>query len=172
MSRADEIRELFAYTRWANRRLLDAASALDDDALARDLGSSFPSVLATFVHILSADWVWLRRWHGESPEAFPGEEDLPSLAAVRARWDEVEAERSAFLAGLDDAALDRPHDYRNTAGRPYTSRMDEMLRHVVNHSTYHRGQVVTMLRQLGATPPATDLIAFYRERSPAAPGGS
>ena len=165
MTRADEIRELFVYNRWANGRLLDVAAGLGEQEVARDLGSSFPSVLATFAHLLSADWIWLRRWEGESPAGFPESWDVSSLASVRSLWDGVEAERSALLATLDDAALAREVDYRNTAGRPYTSRMDEMLRHVVNHSTYHRGQVVTMLRQLGATPLATDLIAFYRERA-------
>ena len=170
MTRADEIRELYAFNRWANRRLLEAAAALDDDALARDLGSSFPSVLATLAHIVGADWAWLRRWAGESPRAAPAEWALTSLAAIRERWEEVEAERSAVLAELDDQALEREVDYRNMAGVAYTSRMDEMLRHVVDHSTYHRGQVVTMLRQLGATPPATGLIVFYRERRAAREG--
>lgn len=164
MTRADEIRELFAYNRWANRRLLEAAAALDDDALGRDLGSSFPSVLATLRHIASADWVWLRRWAGESPTGPPADWSPTSLDAIRSAWEEVEAERSAVLAALDDAALEREVEYRNTAGVAYTNRMDQMLRHVVNHSTYHRGQVVTMLRQLGGSAPATDLIAFHRER--------
>lgn len=167
MSRIDELRELFAYNRWANLRLLDAAAALDDDALARDLGSSFPSVLATFAHIADADWIWLQRWHGVSPGAAPEAWDRSSLDGVRRHWDDVEAGRHAYLAGLDDAALESTIDYRNIAGRAYTSRVDEMLRHVINHSTYHRGQVVTMLRQLGATVQPTDLIAFYRERTPA-----
>lgn len=170
MTRADEVRELFAFNRWANRRLLDAAAALDDDALARDMGSSFPSVLTTLAHIVSADWIWLRRWAGQSPTAAPAEWSLTSLASIRERWDEVEAERSAVLAELDDEALQREVDYCNTAGSAFTSRMDEMLRHVVDHSTYHRGQVVTMLRQLGGTPPATGLIVFYRERRAAREG--
>lgn len=166
MTRANEIRDLFAYNRWANRRILDAAATLDDDDLARDLGSSFPSVLATLAHIVAADWVWVRRWSGESPPGPPAEWDLSSLDRVRSKWDEIEAERDAVLAALDDDDLARDVRYRDTAGTPFTSRMDEILRHLVNHSTYHRGQVVTMLRQLGATPPATDLIAFYREKAP------
>ena len=167
MTRADEIRELFAYDRWAADRLLDAASGLSDDQLTRDLGSSFPSVLATFVHILSSDWVWLRRWHGESPTGRPEEWDVSSLEAVRARWTEVRAQRDALLATLDDEGLDRVVAYRNTAGRDYRNTMGQMLRHVINHAAYHRGQIVTLLRQLGATPPATDLIVFHRERTPA-----
>lgn len=167
MSTTDEIRDLYAFNRWANGRILDVAAALDDDALARDLGSSFPSVLATFAHMMAADWIWLRRWAGESPSAMPAEWDLGSLAAVRAIWDDIEADRATLIARLDDQALGRAVDYRDMAGRPWTSRMDDMLRHVVNHSTYHRGQLVTMIRQLGAKPPVTDLIAYYRERDAA-----
>lgn len=163
MSRIDEVRALFAYTRWANHRLLEAAAALPDDDLARDLGSSFPSVLATFDHIARSDWVWLRRWDGESPTGAPADWDASSLDAVRRRWKGIEAERAALLDRLDDDALDRVIHYRRVDGSEHVNRLDEMLRHVVNHSTYHRGQIVTMLRQLGATPPSTDLIAFYRD---------
>lgn len=163
MSVVDEIRALFVYNRWANLRVLDAAAALDDERLRRDLGSSFPSVLATLAHIVASDWVWLRRWAGESPTGPPADWDLSGLEAVRSKWDEIEAERAGVLDALDDDALAREVAYRSTNGTPYTSRMDDMLRHVVNHATYHRGQVTTMLRQLGAAPVATDLIAYYRE---------
>ncbi|HUG39408.1 MAG TPA: DinB family protein [Longimicrobiales bacterium] len=176
MTRAEEIRQLYRYNRWANRRILEAASGLTEAALGRDLGSSFPSVLATLAHTIAGDWIWLRRWAGESPPGTPADWDLSSLGAVGSKWEEIETERSALLDSLDDEGLVREVAYRSTEGRPYTSRMDQMLRHVVNHSTYHRGQVVTMLRQLGATPPVTDLIAYYREMGPsggrrdAAPG--
>lgn len=168
---ADVIRDLFAYNCWATGRILDAAAALDDAALTRDLNSSFPSVLDTLAHVLAAEWVWLRRWHGESPGGAPTAWDRSSVDGIRAAWEEVDAEREAFLARLDDDALARTVDYRDLSGRAWTSRMDEMLRHVVNHSTYHRGQVVTMLRQLGATPPATDLIAYYRMSAAATGSG-
>ncbi len=163
----EEVRELQAYDAWATNRILTAAARLGRDDLTRDLGSSFPSVLDTLAHILSADWVWLERWLGRSPTGTPADWDLGTLDGVRARWLEVRAERAGFLEELTDQDLQRRVDYRDTSGRPWTSTMAQMLRHVVNHATYHRGQVVTMLRQLGATPPSTDLIRFYRER----PGG-
>lgn len=165
MTPADEIRDLYAYNRWANRRILNAAVTLGDEDLDRDMGSSFPSILATLAHIVAADWVWVRRWSGESPPGRPADWELSSLDRVRTKWAEVEAERDIILAALEDDDLARDVRYSDTAGTPFTSRMVDMLRHVVNHSTYHRGQVVTMLRQLGATPPATDLIAFHREKA-------
>ena len=161
----EELRDLFAYTAWANGGVLDAVAKLDAEAFTRDLGSSFPSVRATLVHLLGADWIWLARWHGTSPTALPEGWDLSSVDAIRQRWAEVERERAAFAAGLTDDDLARPLAYRNMKGEAFVNTLAETLRHVVNHSTYHRGQVVTMLRQLGAQGVNTDLIGFYRQRA-------
>lgn len=160
----DEIRELYAYNRWANRRLLDAASRLSPEAFTRDLGSSFPSVGDTLAHIVAAEWVWLERWRGRSPTGPPDAWDLSTPGTLRAAWEEVDRNRQAFLVELTEAASGREIAYRTTSGQPFEQPLGQMLRHVVNHSSYHRGQVVTMLRQLGAEPPPTDLILFYRER--------
>lgn len=161
----EEVRELYAYTRWANHRVLDAASHLSDEAFTKDLGSSFPSVRDTLVHILSAEWIWLSRWQGHSPTGVPDSWDVSTLDALRARWSEVEQNQRAFLSELTEAELGRTISYRNTKGEPFEQTMGQMLRHVVNHSTYHRGQVITLLRQLGAEAPTTDLILFYREKN-------
>lgn len=112
-----EIQELYAYNRWANAEALDAASALSEPQFTRDLGNSFPSVRDTLVHILAAEWIWLSRWQGISPNGMPD-------------------------------------------GWASSGYREQMLRHVVNHSTYHRGQIATMLRQLGAKAASTDLIIF------------
>jgi uncharacterized damage-inducible protein DinB len=161
MTRLDEIRQLYDFNRWANGRILEAAAALAPEPFDRDLGSSFPSVRATLAHVLGAEWIWLARWNGTSPTAPPAWA-LGDVASLRARWAEVEAGQAVLLASLDDDRLDQAIDYRSLAGEPYRSRLWQMLRHVVNHSTYHRGQVTTMLRQLGAAAPATDLILYFR----------
>ncbi len=161
----EALRELFEYTAWADRRVLDAVARLDAAAFEKDLGSSFPSIRATLVHVLSANWVWLARWQGSSPTSIPAAWDLSSFPALRAKWGEIQREQAAFLAGLTDADLTRRLSYRNTRGEPFVDALGETLRHVVNHATHHRGQVVTMLRQLGAEGVNTDLIAFYRLRS-------
>ena len=160
----EEVRELYAYNRWANDRILEAVAMLDAEAFGRDLGSSFPSVRDTLVHVLGAEWVWLSRWQGTSPTGLPGGWKLTTLAEVRSRWAEVTRDQLAFVAGLKEADLTVAVSYRNTRGESFTNTMGQMLRHVVNHSSYHRGQVVTMLRQLGAEAVSTDLIKFYREQ--------
>ena len=164
----DEIQELFAYHRWANRRVLGAAAALSPEQLARDMGSSFPSVLATLAHLLSAEWIWVERWSGRSPTGIPGDWDLSSWEGLMRRWEEVEARQAALVDGVTEEELRRGLDYRTLQGAPYSSPLWQILRHVVNHATYHRGQVVTMLRQLGASAPGTDLILFYRDVPPRA----
>jgi uncharacterized damage-inducible protein DinB len=167
MRRVDEVRELFAYHRWANARMLEAAGMLSAEDFARDLGSGFPSVRATLAHLLSADWIWLERWRGTSPIAGP-DWDTGSHAALTVRWGEVERDQRAFLDGLLEADLDQVVSYRALNGAPFSNPLGELCRHVVNHGTHHRGQVATLLRQLGAKPPQTDLILYYRERGPRA----
>ncbi|HSH45729.1 MAG TPA: DinB family protein [Longimicrobiales bacterium] len=163
MTRLEEIRELYEYNRWANQRMLEAVAALPEEDFVRDLGSSFPSIRDTLVHVLSAEWVWLSRMNGRSPRAFPAEWKLAGLGVLNAEWDKLARELEAFVAALSEPDLDRLIPYHNLAGRPFTSTLSQMLRHCVNHSSYHRGQVTTMLRQLGAAAPATDLIRYYRE---------
>jgi uncharacterized damage-inducible protein DinB len=163
----EEARSLYDYNSWANHRVLDACAPLTTEQFSRDLKSSFPSVRATLEHIMWAEWIWLGRWKGHSQTGQLGGE-LTDLAAIRARWNPIEADLQGFVRGLSTADLDRVVEYRNTKGQAFTNPMNQMLRHLVNHGTYHRGQVTMMLRQLGAAPATTDLIAFYRERAAAA----
>lgn len=164
MNRLDEIRDLYAYNRWANKRVLDAVAALDVEAYGRALMSSFPSIRDTLVHALSAEWVWLRRWKGTSPTGMPEGWAEMGFDELRSAWSAVEAEQGHFVAGLTVEDLDRVLAYRNTRGDEFAQPLWQLLRHVVNHATYHRGQIVTLLRQVGATPPSTDMVLFHRTR--------
>ncbi len=162
----EEIRDLFVYSRWANGRLLDVVAELTPEQFHRDLGSSFPSVQTTLAHMLGVDWLWLQRWGGVSPAGLPAEWDLSTFTTLRMQWRSVEEERTAFLARLTEADLASTIAYRNVAGEAFEALLWQLLRHVANHSTFHRGQVVTMLRQLGVSRvPATDLSIFYREQA-------
>ena len=155
--------DLVAYHDWANGRLFDTVAALPEADWTRDLGSSFPSVQATLAHLVGADWVWLQRWQGASPTARPDWAMAPSAARLRAVLTDLERERAAFLAPLGDADFARPVSYTLFNGTPGLNPLGALVLHLVNHGTYHRGQVVTMLRQLGHAPPPTDLLVFLRE---------
>src|SRR5215217_5401372 len=128
---------------WARTRVLDAAERLTPEQFTRDLGSSFPSVRDTLVHLYSAEWAWYQRWHGTSPTAMLRPAEYPDVPTLRAAWMDHEANMRAFLASLGDAGLARVIEYRTLSGHPSSSALSEMLHHVVNHGTYHRGQVTT-----------------------------
>jgi uncharacterized damage-inducible protein DinB len=166
MTRIDEIRHLCVYNRWATERMLDAASQLSEEQFSQDMGSSFPSIRDTLVHIMSAEWVWLSRLQGSSPASMPEPWKAMSLEEITPLWEQVDRSLQDLVAGLAEPDLEQPISYRNTAGQDFVSTRGQMLRHVVNHSTYHRGQITTMLRQLGAAAPTTDLIVYYRTVMP------
>ena len=151
---------------WARDRLLDAVERLTPDQFRRDLGSSFGSVRDTLVHLVSAEWAWCSRWQGESPTGHLAATDLETASDIRRRWNEEEARVRTFVARLASDELNRVIEYAMFGGAPSRPVCWHTLQHVVNHATYHRGQVTAMLRQLGAEPPRNqDLITFYRKRA-------
>jgi len=162
----EDIRQLYDYNAWANARVLDAAAALTPEQFTRDLGSSFPSVRDTLTHVMAAEHVWLARWRGHSPRRLLDAAEFPTLGDVRARWAEVERELSEFVRGVTDDSLGRVIAYTNTRGEEWRYALGQMMQHVVTHSAYHRGQVTTMLRQLGARAVLTDFLAYLDEASP------
>ena len=94
---APTIQSLYRYNTWANSRVFDAVSGLDQEAFTRDLGSSYPSVRDTLVHLVSAEWIWLERWKGISPRAMLRADDFPNVDAVKDRWSRVEREQRSFV---------------------------------------------------------------------------
>ena len=164
---AEEIRQLYDYNLWANHRILDACSALTQQQFAQRIESSFPSVRETLVHICAAEWIWLERWLGRSPGTEEWEQfgrELTDFARLRTYWADREGKLKSFVAALTPERLAAPFQIRTVAGKIYIQPLWQMLQHLVNHGSYHRGQVTMMLRQLGANPIGTDLITFYRDR--------
>jgi len=158
-----EVRELFAYNAWANRKFFHALARLPAEPYFRDLRSSHGGLHGTLCHIVWAEQLWLNRWLGRANPAVPQGKDLATLAAAEARWEEVEAERAAWLAGLTEPGLDGVVTVKPSSGGEHAHTFRQMFRHVVDHSSYHRGQLVTLLRQGGVAPPSSGLIGFYRD---------
>ena len=166
----DDILLVYEYDRWANNRVLEAASALSAEQFTRDLGGSFRSVRDTLLHIIGGEWGWLAYWkaplHGPAflkdlksrrdslfnPEAFP------DVSAVRLKWTEIEREQTEFVDCLTDEVLRKMLPFRAAQVS-----LLHLMQHLANHSTYHRGQVALMMRQLGAEPVATDFHVFLVE---------
>lgn len=161
----EEFRLLYEYNSWANRRMLESCAALNHEQLTRGLGSSFPSVHDTLAHILGAEWLWLERWHGRSPNSYAPTSEFPNAGSVRARWAEIDRDLLDYIASLTPEDVQRVVHHTTTAGVPQAAPLWQMLQHLANHGTYHRGQITTLLRQLGAKATGTDLITFYRERA-------
>ena len=143
----DEVRELFAYNAWANRRCFAALEPLPAEAYFRDLKSSHGGLHGTLCHIVWAEQLWLNRWLGKANPAVPQGRDLTTLAAARTRWEAIEAERAAFVAGLSERRLDETMTVSPSTGGEYVHSFREMFRHAIDHSSYHRGQLVTLLRR-------------------------
>ena len=161
------LRELFHYNRWATRKVLDCVAPLSEEELERPIGGSFGSLKGTLVHAYGADWVWLERLHGRSPRELPRGENASSLEAIRQRWADVEDARDAYLAGLAPGQMEDWISYVNFAGESCRYRLGEALFHIANHLTYHRGQLVSQLRQLGKPAVATDYLRLLDAQRPA-----
>jgi uncharacterized damage-inducible protein DinB len=160
-----DLRTMLDYHYWARDRLLDALEPLTPDQLNRDLGSSFKSIRETIVHTYAAEWAWHSRWQGNSPTSLLPADQFPDVAALRRAWSQHEAEMREFLDRIGEDGVSRVFEYKLLNGQAGASPLWQMLQHVVNHASYHRGQVTTMLRQLGATPAKPmDMIAYYRIR--------
>jgi uncharacterized damage-inducible protein DinB len=160
------LQTLVDYHYWARDRLVPAVEALSDQQLKQPLGNSFSSVFDTVVHLYGADWIWRSRWEGVSPMALPSPGSYDSLAKICAEWEDEERRIRAIVNALGPDGIARPIEYTGWDGRRQAQPFWQMLQHLVNHGSYHRGQITTMLRQMNVPPPKSmDLIAFYREKA-------
>jgi len=162
------LRLLFQYNQWADRRMVEACSALTNEQFTRDLGSSFRSVRDTLVHLYGAEWVWNERIEGRSPTSLVAGTGFPDLASVRTKLEEMDNFYIEYVSRLTPQDLERVIHYKSFAGDEFSNPLWQTLHQLTNHASYHRGQIITLLRQLGAKPVTTDLIAYYRERAAAA----
>ena len=166
----DDIQLLYEYDRWANKRVLQAVSVLSIEQFMRELGGGFSSVRDTLVHIVGGEWIWLAYWK-EPPhsaafvtglqkrrDALFDPKAYPDVAAVKSKWVEVEKEQMDFVNRLTNESLEKMLSFRATEVS-----LAHLMQHLANHSTYHRGQIAVMMRQLGAKPMATDFHLFLLE---------
>ena len=177
-----DIQTLYAYNRWANERLFSALEKLNHHQFTTAIPSSFPSIRETVFHILFAEWLWLKRWQGTSPRStladpdaspatwstltpggMPTMKELETLVALKSFAESIEQERQEFLHGLNEDVLHAQSQFSDMTGNPYSEPLVQLMQHVVNHSTYHRGQVTTMLRQVGGEAASLDMLYFFRE---------
>jgi uncharacterized damage-inducible protein DinB len=167
----EHFRTLARYNRWANARLYAAAGSLSEEEYRADRGVFFRSVHGTLNHLLVVDRLWLARITGERNPDAPVRldailhEERDALAAARAREDE---RIEAVVDGLDETRLAAPLRYRTTLGWEHEQPVAEVLAHMFNHQTHHRGQAHAVLTGLGREAPPMDLVLYLREAATAA----
>jgi len=158
------LQTLLDYHFLAHDIILDAVTELPREKFLQPVESSFKSVRDTVAHIYAADLVWYKRWLRTSTALIPYDQ-FPDATSIRTAWKDLETEVRQFVGNLGEDDVNRLWDYKLLSGAPDTAPFWQMLVHVVNHAGYHRGQVTTLLRQLGAAPPkSTDMITFFRTR--------
>lgn len=153
--------EMYDYNYWARDRQLNACLTLTKRQFMQPLESSFPSLRDTLAHMAGAEWLWLERWQGRSPTALPPADQFASVETLAGYWREVEHSLREYLTSLQEENLNRAVSYVNFKGETWSYPLWRTLLHVVNHQSYHRGQVTTLLRQLGADPVATDFLLAH-----------
>jgi uncharacterized damage-inducible protein DinB len=184
-----DIETLYAYNRWSNERMFGALARPSEQQFTEPVQSSFPSLRDTVFHIVAAEWLWLKRWQGTSPRStlpdpdlspatwstlspggMPSIKELATTPALKSFADSIDQERRDFLRGLSEDVLQAPLQFNDMAGTPCAEPLVQLMQHLVNHGTYHRGQVTTMLRQLGAKAVVLDMLYFFRESGEKAAG--
>jgi len=156
----DDYHVLLGYHYWANERLLRQIDPLSNEQYTRDLGASFPSIQATVAHLIGAEAVWLGRFLGEAIEK-PRPDQIPTVVIARERWSITEGKLRAFVQNLTDDDLGRVMTVDRGGGVVHQHTVGRLLHHLFNHGTYHRGQVASMLRQVGAEATSTDMYGYF-----------
>lgn len=159
------IQESFNYTYWANRRYLAVAEGLAQKQLLQQHGHSWGSVQSVLLHMLSSETVWLRRWNGDSPSRHLDPNDYPTLTAVKEKWLTVEREMQVFIGRQTDDSLTREISYTNFSGNTYHVPLWQMLMHVPNHETHHRGELAAMFALMQVPHPEEEAIQYFLDIS-------
>jgi uncharacterized damage-inducible protein DinB len=158
-----EAKQLHAFNSWATQRIFEAVAALTPEQFGKEMKSSHKSIQGTLLHLVGAEMIWLSRWLGktEPPKLEPSA--VPTVEALKIAWEQVGFETAKWLGAMTDKSFQDTFTMTTSAGITYKHTFAQAFQHVVDHSTYHRGQIITLLRQTGITPPNTGLIIFYRE---------
>lgn len=153
------------YNLWANRRICELFSTLTEEQANRHVESSFPSVKKTVLHIWDAEVIWLSRLKGKPVLDFPSKGFDGNFSEACKGMLETSAEFLAKVEATPEADFEAEMSFSTIASGDYSHRIFEMIHHCMNHSTYHRGQLITFARQLGMKNlPSTDMIFYLRQK--------
>ena len=159
----ESIRDLYAYSAWANARILDTAEQLTPEQFTTSVDGC-GSIRDTLVHTASAQWLWLARWRDSSPRELWDPASFADIAELRSRWEAVEAATSEYVATLREPDLARVVSYVNFQGERWAYPLWQQLLHQVNHATQHRSEAALLLTRLRYSPGWLDFLIYVDER--------
>lgn len=155
--------ELAQYNIWANNIVIGWLQQISEEQWNKEITSSFNSIAQTCVHIAGAERIWLERWQHISNPVFLFNEFKGNKNDLIQIWEKVSVQIRQFMENMKDEELFKSFSFVRLNGEANEMQYWQSFAHVINHSTYHRGQLVTMLRQAGFTNiAATDLLIYYR----------
>ncbi|HWX23655.1 MAG TPA: DinB family protein [Vicinamibacteria bacterium] len=163
MIQKEDLGRLLEYTVWANHRILRPVATLSVAEFKRDLGSSHGGIRGTLSHMVDCEWIWLERWKGVSPKARMDEGEFADVVALRDRWTAIEKHRDVWFRALRPSAVGEIVAYKSLDGKSFEAPLWKLVQHVVNHATYHRGQVTALLRILNTRAVSTDMVVWDRD---------
>jgi uncharacterized damage-inducible protein DinB len=166
------IRFLYDYDRWANDRLLTVCEQLSAEQWGRGMGHSWGSVHGMLTHIFAAQFIWLTRWKGESPKALLESAEYPTFADLKNAWLALEGDLTNFIDAQTDSTINQPITYTNTRGHTHTVPLGQLMLHVANHGTHHRGELAAMLSLLEVPHPEDDVIGYILEHQKSKSNGN
>lgn len=156
--------DLASYNIWANHKAMDWLQQINDAQWEQVVTSSFSSVRQTALHIASAEKIWIDFWTASATPVFISGTFTGSKEELIAIWEKASTGMKAFLVSYPETALMAPIAFRYPRGGEAQLPFAHTFSHIINHSTYHRGQLVTLLRQVGFTDLSSiDLATFYRQ---------
>jgi uncharacterized damage-inducible protein DinB len=161
----DYIKQAYDYTYWANQRYFAVAEGLSEEQLHRTQGHSWGDVHAILVHMMSSEWVWMQRWQGTFPKGHLDKTEYPTLALLKKRWGELETEMRAFIEAQTDASMQAPITYTNFRGETFHVPLWQMLAHIVNHETHHRGELAAIYALMDVNHPEDEMIQYFLNAS-------
>lgn len=154
------VKKLIDYHHWAADKLFEALGDVSAADLDKPWGGSFKTARALLRHVVGAEQLWLERFGGNSPKAMPEFPPTHAGADYLAEWSRVKGREKEFMAGLTPQKLAGGLSYTNMKGENHTFAWSDILTHLVNHGTYHRGQLSHLLRDLGRPGISTDYVAW------------
>jgi uncharacterized damage-inducible protein DinB len=161
----DDIPSLFAYNSWADQRILSACKGLTAEQYVSEPIPGWSSVRSSLAHIAMVTDGWLRTLADDPDQSAPTDADLATVELAEALLARAQQTFGKLQSKFSADWLATPR-FLQRGGRSATLPPWVVLRHIVNHSTYHRGQVAAKLKRLGIDPPATDMVFWAFEQIP------